>query len=88
MGRAEDCLDLSSNRRRGRPKRASEQQQQQLEDLQRELLAHRQYMLAQDQERERGAAFVGVGNQLTGTTGGGQPETYYYYYYYYYYYFN
>jgi hypothetical protein len=67
LGKPEDCVELYSTRRRGRPKRATEEQQRQLEQLQRELLEHRQYMFAQDQARERGATTVVLGPVSTGT---------------------
>jgi transposase len=50
---------MDSSRRRGRPKRASEEQKQQLKQLQRELAAHREYMSAQDQAREAATATLG-----------------------------
>lgn len=62
LGKPEDCVELYSTRRRGRPKRATEEQQRQLEQLQRELLEHRQYMFAQDQARERGATTIVLGS--------------------------
>ncbi|ELR23848.1 uncharacterized protein ACA1_123370 [Acanthamoeba castellanii str. Neff] len=68
LGKPEDCVELYSTRRRGRPKRATEEQQRQLEQLQRELLEHRQYMFAQDQARERGSTTVVLGGPVsTGT---------------------